>query len=691
LSTTPEFDQEQLTTARAKAWRQDGNAIVTLEAARDWIAAQGLVLFAPRSAQMQTPAPSLVEATLGVANVAPTAAETDAARGFVARLAAEGLVVPLNLLGVPGDLPDFVVSAQVFSYIFTLRGDKAWKVAPTTGVSPLGVQVYEALAQSVKDGGGAMTAMELAAAVGREVTESGIVRTLTELWSQLRVIPVLETGTTQWELVSRRFTKAIKSGANAGQPTALSALVSLYLGQVFVATEEEVATFLSPLTARSRVRDVLHALMGARQLETLVVDGKTLLHIPGSLPQFPVAALAEGEEPVVAFEKPKKVGTGRISSFKSEGKEASEFRGKPTRAFGKPAAGARKFTPRAGVKGPGAKFGARLDRKSEGERRPFKKAGEKPSFTKPWDENKPSRPRAAAPKDGFTKFRRPDPEDREPLGPREQAGLPESKRTAPKASFDRAAPRTYDRKSSFGAKPYAAKSSFGDKPAFGAKRPYVKRTEEDGERPAYKPRAYEGAGKPFAKKPYAAKSEDGAKPFAKKPYERKAFGDKPAFGAKKAFGDKPAFGAKRLYVKRTEDGGERPAFKPRAFGDASAAAKPFAKKPYERKSFGDKPAFGDKPKFGAKPAFAKRPYAKRAASSEPFEPGNVERTIAKRPHKPRAADADQRKFTNAPWVPPTDGGEGKKRGFKPRSGGARKPFGAGAKRPFTRKKPGADA
>jgi hypothetical protein len=660
LSTTPEFDQEQLTTARAKAWRQDGNAIVTLEAARDWIAAQGLVLFAPRSAQMQTPAPSLVEATLGVANVAPTAAETDAARGFVARLAAEGLVVPLNLLGVPGDLPDFVVSAQVFSYIFTLRGDKAWKVAPTTGVSPLGLQVYEALAQSVKAGGGAMTAMQLAAEVGREVTEAAISRTLTELWSQLRVIPVLETGTTQWELVSRRFTKAIKSGANAGQPTALSALVSLYLGQVFVATEEEVATFLSPLTARSRVRDVLHALMGARQLETLVVEGKTLLHIPGSLPQFPVAAAAEGEEPVVAFERPKKVGTGRISSFKSEGKEASEFRGKPTRAFGKPAAGARKFAPRAGVKGPGAKFGARLDGKSDSERRPFKKAGDKPSFTKPWDENKPSRPRAAAPKDGFTKFRRPEPEDREPLGPREQAGLPESKRTAPKVSFDRAAPRTFDRKPAFGAKPFAAK------------RPYVKRTEEDGERPAYKPRAYEGAGKTFAKKPYVAKSEDGAKSFAKKPYERKTFGEKPAFGAK------------RPYVKRTDEGGERPAFKPRAFGDAGAAAKTFAKKPYERKSFGDKPAFGAKP-------FAKRPYAKRASSSEPFEPGNVERTIAKRPHKPRAADADQRKFTNAPWVPPTDGGEGKERGFKPRSGGARKPFGAGAKRPFTRKKPGADA
>ncbi len=57
---------------------------------------------------------------------------------------ARGLALPLNLLGVPGDSPDFVVSAQVFSFVFTMRGDKAWKQPPsTTGavkVSPLGAQ-----------------------------------------------------------------------------------------------------------------------------------------------------------------------------------------------------------------------------------------------------------------------------------------------------------------------------------------------------------------------------------------------------------------------------------------------------------------------------------------------------------------------------------------------------------------------
>ena len=84
-----------------------------------------------------------------------------------------------------------------------------------------------------------------------------------------------------WELTTRRFTKQIKAGANAGQPTALSALISVYLAQVYVATEEEIETFLSPLTARSKVRDVLHGLdrseaageCGARGQDAAVYSG----------------------------------------------------------------------------------------------------------------------------------------------------------------------------------------------------------------------------------------------------------------------------------------------------------------------------------------------------------------------------------------------------------------------------------
>jgi 23S rRNA pseudouridine2605 synthase len=647
-----------LAAARATAWRQAGEPILSLEAARDWINECGLVLFAPRTAQLPAPAPSLVEATLGTANAAPTMVETEVARGLVSRLVGEGLALPLNLLGVPGDNPDFVVSAQVFSYVFTMRGDKAWKLPPSTSgavkVSPLGLRVFEVLTER-----GPMSASELAQELGREVTETAILRSLSELWSQLRVLPLLQQGdgVTLWELTSRRFTKAIKAGANAGQPTALSALVSLYLSQVSMATEEEITTFLSPLTARSRVREVLHALMGARQLETVVLEGKTLLHISGVL--LGVVPAAADETPVegdvaVLTERPKKIGTGRIKSFISESKTASEFRGKPA------ARGAKLARPSARSVKPSARFGARLAGKSDRDRRPFKKDGAmeaagKKTFSKPWDEDR--KPRAAAAKpDGFTKFRRPAPEDREPLGPREQAGLPPERRSAPKSSFDRAS-----------------------KPAVFAKRPYAPRASEGGERPTFKPRSYErpagdrpaNAGGFGAKRPYTPRpAEGGASPYAKGAYKPRTTEG----------GERPY--VKRPYTPRVTEAGESAGFKPRSFAGKDRGAKPGG--------FGAKRPYTPRTSEGGERPFAKRPYTPRAKeggsssfTKREFTPSlnesGVERSLPKRPYKPRAADAHQRPFTKEPWVPKAEA-EGAKRPYKARGEGSFSRAGAGPRK-----------
>ncbi len=51
-----EFDtrvltRTQLEAARATAWKQMGEPILTLDAARDWINERGLVLFTPRGSQ----------------------------------------------------------------------------------------------------------------------------------------------------------------------------------------------------------------------------------------------------------------------------------------------------------------------------------------------------------------------------------------------------------------------------------------------------------------------------------------------------------------------------------------------------------------------------------------------------------------------------------------------------------------
>ena len=743
-----EFNETQLAAARAKKWHQDGEALLTLEAARTWLNEVGLVLFAPK-AQIAAPAPSLVEATLGKANAAPTLAETEVARGLVSRMVADGVALPLNLLGVPGDAPDFVVSAQVFSYVFTLRGNKAWKLPPQTSgaikVSPLGLKVYEALVDK-----GALSAAELASELGREVTETAILRALVELWSQLRVLPLIQqgTGTTLWELTTRRFTKTIKAGANAGQPTALSALTSLYLGQALAATEDEIETFLSPLTARSRVREVLHALTGARQLETVVLEGKTLLHVPGALPEFPAVAQEQvfvgpdGEAVAIAVpEKPKKVGTGRIAKFEPESKGTDSLRGKAVKKFG---AG-------PGMVKPSSRFGARADGKSDRERRPFKKDGAKPSFakpsfTKPWEEEKKPRAAAAGAPEAFKKFSKPAGKDRKPLGDREQAGLPPAKRAFSKPKYERESlardearsnagasegganaawkkPRSFDKaaKPAFGAKrPYTPRAGAGE--GTFAKRPYKPRDAEGGERPAFKPRSYEKKPGGFgAKRPFTPRAGAGEGTFAKRPYkprdaeggERPAFkprsfspnaGDKKpgGFGAKKPFAaragsDEGAF-AKRPYKPRDAEGGERPfvkrPFTPRA---SEGGESTYPKREYKPRTEGDRGDF--KPRsFDKKPGGfgAKRPFTPRAAEggeggfAKPRfgggrKPGgfggrrtaftpvdeNAPRSLPKRPYKPRAADADQRTFTKAPWTPAEDGtpAKGKSFGSKPKFGG----------------------
>jgi hypothetical protein len=360
------------------------------------------------------------------------------------------------------------------------------------------------------------------------------------------------------------------------------------------------------------VRDVLHALLGARQLETIAVAGKTLWHIPGMLPVAEAAAAKDAAEAATEAEMPlplpKKVGTGRIGAFKSERRHSSEFQGKPARRF---AAGAARPKPR---------FGPRSDGKSDQQRRPFQKAGgqqptARKTFTKPWEEDSKPRPRAAAAgaaPDAFRKFRRPEPEDRAPLGPREQAGLPEAKRSYAKL------------------KPAAA------------------RFDSAGQRDA-------PAGKPY-------------RPRAAAAAPRRAFGSSVRTGA----------GAK---------GEGARAFKPRSF-DRAGSKEGFAGT--SRSFAGKSAAFPRKPgKFAGKRPFS--PGASGAAAqagNDRLEATSAasERTIPKRPYKPRAADADKRKFTKAPYrasAEEASSGGGRrtspsreKGGFAARGPAASKGFGA---------------
>ena len=266
--------------------RQNGHGALTLEDARTWIEETGLCLFLPRRQYSASLAPSFVEAIAGQQDSTPDPAKIALAEELLIRLEKDGVAVRLNLIGHPGEQPDYVVAAWVLPYVYALRGDRDWRRSPQlTGsrqVSPLAIQAYKRLES------GDATIAELTRFLGREVSETAVLRAITELWQQLRIIPVISAPgqPAQWQLLRHRYQKAIAEGASTSQVTAISVLASIYLQAVIAASMEEVEIFLSPLTARSKIREVLRGLVATRQVHTLTLGHSPHYYVAGTLPEF---------------------------------------------------------------------------------------------------------------------------------------------------------------------------------------------------------------------------------------------------------------------------------------------------------------------------------------------------------------------------------------------------------------------
>jgi hypothetical protein len=277
---------EQLEASRAERMRQNGHGALTLEDARTWIEETGLCLFLPRRQFSSSIAPSFVEAVAGKRDATPDPQFIAAAEELLVRLELDGVAVRLNLLGQPGEQPDFVVAAWVLPYVYALRGDRDWRRSPQlTGsrqVSQLAVQAYKQLEL------GDTNITKLTHALGREVTEVAVLRAITELWQQLRIIPTISAvgKAAEWQLLRHRFQKAIAEGASTSQVTAISVLASIYLQAVIAASMEEVELFLAPLTARSKVREVLRGLVATRQVHTISMGHAPHFYVAGTLPEF---------------------------------------------------------------------------------------------------------------------------------------------------------------------------------------------------------------------------------------------------------------------------------------------------------------------------------------------------------------------------------------------------------------------
>jgi 23S rRNA pseudouridine2605 synthase len=277
---------EQLEAARAERMRLNGPGTLSLEDARTWIEETGLCLFLPRRQFSTSIAPSFVEAIAGRRDAVPDSRQIAAAEELLVRLETDGVAVRLNLLGQPDEQPDFVVASWVLPYVYALRGDRDWRRNPqltgSRAVSQLAVQAYKLLEANDS------SISHLKQALGREVSEAAVLRAITELWQQLRIIPVLAAAgqPAKWQLLRHRYQKAIAEGASTSQVTAISVLASIYLQAVIAASMEEVEIFLAPLTARSKVREVLRGLVATRQVHTISMGHAPHFYVAGTLPEF---------------------------------------------------------------------------------------------------------------------------------------------------------------------------------------------------------------------------------------------------------------------------------------------------------------------------------------------------------------------------------------------------------------------
>ncbi len=712
---------EQLNQARASAWHQAGNPLLTADDAAAWLRETGVALFLPRAQQLATAAPSFVEATLGAADLTPAREATENASSLLERLLESGDAIALNLLGTPGEQPDFLATVETLPFLFALLGDKEWKRGPRGKSSPLVIEVWKLLERE-----GPLTAIEIKEQLGRQLTEAAALRALGDLWLHLRVEPVLQTGEpATWQLLERRRQKQMQAGSTMSQAVALSALVSLYLQSTVAASGEEIEIFLSPIASRSKVREVVRGLTATRQLSTLNLGPVEMYHVEGSLPEFPEVARPEGA--VVEFsetaEEAGGMGEGRkrfvAKRLAAEaGEPASERR--PDRAsgtsraagksgFGTPKPAAKRIgvdraksdrprteRPAAGRPNPGRpSIGASGATEASGaDRRPF---APRPGTSSGAGERRPYGMRKP---DGGSSFlpREPWNEDRKPEAPAAERERGRPRREAPGQG------KAFTPRRDGEPRPFAAKS---DRPAgksFGERKPFAAR--EGAERKPFTP-SRDGEPKPFA-----AKSD---RPAGKSFGERKSFGDRKPFVAREG-GERKPFTARegREHTSFPARSGDRP-FKARsdvrpAAGDSrkpfsprqGGERKPFAareggeRKPFTPREGGERRSFSPREGGGGAASGARRPsstgdgarpFKPRAdgkpfgdrrspADRKPFAAGKgAERRPADRPaggrsFKPR--DSGRKNFGDRKQFSPREGGERKP--FSPREGGERKSF-----------------
>jgi hypothetical protein len=287
----------ELIQLRREKWRVNGNAVRTLEDARSFIESVGFCLMLPLPAPKTLMVPTFVGAFLGSDEKLPTQrnALTDPrardATELMVRLLRDKSAYEANL----GDENNaLLLSASAFPYFYTLVGERNPKQAPRPGprspYSELACDTYQIIQRK-----GPISKSKLLEDIGKGVSVSALDKSLSELWSKLRITRVdyQEREGASWDVLQRWAPEAVSEGINCSINTALSALLSKYLDCVIAADLPELEAFFGNFVARSKVREAVNALLAAREFSFTPVGHKSLIQVTQVVPRVPATQKIE--------------------------------------------------------------------------------------------------------------------------------------------------------------------------------------------------------------------------------------------------------------------------------------------------------------------------------------------------------------------------------------------------------------
>lgn len=273
--------EQELQQRRAELWRTDGRPVRTIEDAKAFLDSVGLCLMYPVRALPAVP--TFLGACAGSTAALPDSRHafadprTQPAIDLMVRLLRSRDAYEVNLLPESS----LLLSAPLFPSVYALLGDRKPKAAPKTKaqgakLSPLTLKVFDAI-----EARGPLSTGQLRELVGREMSGAALERALNELWSILKITRVdySQKEGAYWDLLYRWTPAPVMQGVGISVPEALSALIGKYLEAVEAASQEELEQFFSHLVSGSKVREAIHALLAARQLDFVTVGAKTLVRL----------------------------------------------------------------------------------------------------------------------------------------------------------------------------------------------------------------------------------------------------------------------------------------------------------------------------------------------------------------------------------------------------------------------------